>query len=184
MRGIRQRVLFVNIVTASRLVFAVPVAVLTLWSGGRPWAIAVSTALILVIELSDLADGYLARKHGAVSQWGRMFDPYADSLSRLTVYWSLAVVGRCLPFVPLVMAIRDVTTGYARILFTRQGRDVSARFTGKLKAMVQGICAPLLMAGPFYWGQWGRYFIWGLSFAVLAVCVASVIDYGRAALRQ
>ncbi len=180
----RQRILLVNLVTASRLVFAAGVAVLTLWSRDQRWAIIASTALILAIEISDFADGHLARKHGAVSVWGKMFDPYVDSLSRLTVYWSLAVTGRCLAFVPLLMAMRDVTTAYARILLVRSGRDIGARFTGKLKAVVQGVCALLLMAGPLYCGRWEQHLIYVLSFLVAAVTLASLVDYGRAALRR
>jgi CDP-diacylglycerol--glycerol-3-phosphate 3-phosphatidyltransferase len=179
----RQGVLWINLVTGSRLVLALPVAVLTIWSRDRDWAVIASTGLVLAIELSDLLDGYLARRHGAVSPWGKVFDPYADSVSRLIVYWSLAMVGRCLAFVPLVMAIRDVTVGYARMFMMRRGEDVSARYTGKLKAMVQGVSALVLMCGPLYWGTWGDHVVYGLSFLVAAVTLASMVDYGRAALR-
>jgi CDP-diacylglycerol--glycerol-3-phosphate 3-phosphatidyltransferase len=178
----RRRLLLVNLVTGSRLLFALPVAVLTHWSRGQTWAIAASTALILAVELTDLVDGYLARRHDSVSSFGKMFDPYADSIARLTIYWSLAVVGRCLAFVPLVMAVRDVTVSYSRIVLTRRGRDVAARHTGKLKAVVQGACAPLLMVGPLYWGGAERYVVWGLSLAVVAITLASMADYGLAAL--
>ena len=172
-----------NAVTASRLVLALPVAVLTLWSRDQPWAMAASTALIVAIELSDLADGYLARRSNSVSPFGKLFDPFADSVSRLTVYWSLAIIGRCLAFVPLVMAVRDVTVSYARIIMTKRGVDAGARHTGKLKALVQGTCGALLMAGPLYWGPWQQAFVIGLSTAVVLITVLSLLDYGRAALR-
>lgn len=178
-----KRVLWINLVTASRLALAVPVAVLTIWSGDHRWAIIASTALVVAIELSDLIDGQLARRHGAVSSWGKVFDPYADSVSRLIVYWSLAMVGRCLAFVPLVMAVRDVTVGYARMFMMRRGQDVSARYTGKLKAMVQGTSAFVLMSGPLYWGAWRAGLVYGLSFVVVGVTLASMVDYARAALR-
>jgi phosphatidylglycerophosphate synthase len=112
-----------------------------------------------------------------------MFDPYADSVSRLTIYWALAVVGRCLAVVPLVMAVRDVTVGYSRLLMERSGQDVAARWTGKLKAVVQGAAAPVLMAGPLFWGAAGGYFVYALSGAVIAITLASMVDYGRSALR-
>ncbi|MHC4480271.1 MAG: CDP-alcohol phosphatidyltransferase family protein, partial [Planctomycetota bacterium] len=181
MERLPRRMLLVNLVTGSRLAFALGVAVLTMWSKSEAWAIVAATVLIGAVELSDLLDGYLARLHNSVSGFGKMFDPYADSISRLTIYWSLAVVGRCLVFVPLVMAIRDVTVGYSRILMARRGGDVSARHTGKLKALVQGASAPLLMAGPLYWGASGRYFVYALSGAVVVVTLASMVDYGRAA---
>jgi CDP-diacylglycerol--glycerol-3-phosphate 3-phosphatidyltransferase len=177
------RVLWLNVLTGTRLLFAGGVAVLTIWSRDRTWAILASTALIAGIELTDFLDGYLARKHGLVSTFGKMFDPYSDSISRLTVYWSLAVIGRCLAVVPLIMAIRDVTVTYSRILLTRQGRDVSARHTGKLKALVQGFCAFPLMLGPLMpWRPWIVPVNLVLSVAVLLITLASMVDYGLAAI--
>jgi CDP-diacylglycerol--glycerol-3-phosphate 3-phosphatidyltransferase len=173
----------VNSVTASRLFLALPVAVLTPWSKAQMWATVVSLVLIAAIEISDVVDGHLARVHNSVSPFGKMFDPYADSVSRLIVYWSLAIIGRCVPFVPLVMAVRDVTVAYCRMHILRRGMDISARGTGKLKALVQGVCAFLLMAGPLYWGQHGRIWILGLSGAVIFMTLASMIDYGLAAVR-
>jgi len=184
MSSTERRVLLINFVTASRLLMAAPVAVLARWSGSAQWAIVCSTLLVLAIEVSDLLDGWLARRHEAVSQWGKLFDPYADSLARLTVYWALAVVGRCLAPVPLIMAVRDVSVAYCRLLLMRRGRDVAARLTGKLKAMVQGACGLALMAGPLYWGRFGPAIIWTLSLAVIAISLASLTDYGRAALRS
>jgi len=178
----RRPPILITMLTGSRLVLALGVAILTVWSGQMTWAIVASTLLVAAIELSDLADGYLARRQNAVSQFGKLFDPYSDSLSRLTVYWSLAVVGRCLAFVPLLMALRDITVSYARILMTRQGKDVAARWAGKLKAVVQGICALLLMAGPLYWGSAGKPIIWTLSFLVAAATANSVLSYVRDAL--
>lgn len=176
--------IWINVLTGSRLAFALVMVLLTPWAVQERWAIVAGVILVLAIELTDLLDGMLARRQGVVSEFGKMFDPYSDSVSRLMVYWSLAVVGRALVFVPLVMAVRDVTVSYCRILLSRSGRDVSARFTGKLKALVQGVCALMLAAGPLYWGQQaGRWWVHGLSLLVVLVTLASMVDYAQAALR-
>ncbi len=169
--------------TGSRLLLALPVAVLVPWSLHETWATTASVFLILTIEASDILDGTLARSINSTSQFGKVFDPYADSISRLIVYWSLAVLSRCLYFVPLVMAVRDVTVAYARMVMMRRGMDVSARHTGKLKAVVQGLCALGLMAGPLYWGSHERVVVITLSAAVIIVTVASMVDYGMAAMK-
>lgn len=179
----RNGALLVNLLTGSRLLLAAGVAALTPWSDGRHWAIWSSVALVALIECTDLLDGHLARSRGVVSRFGKMFDPYADSVSRLTVYWSLAVVGRCWPVLPLVMAVRDVTVSYARIIMTRRGMDLGARYTGKLKAWFQGLGGILLMAGPLYWWAGsGATIVHVVSGAVTAVTVASMLDYVAAAL--
>ncbi|MFO7958836.1 MAG: CDP-alcohol phosphatidyltransferase family protein [Candidatus Brocadiia bacterium] len=175
--------LLINLLTGSRLGLALAVAVLTPWSADqRAWAVIAATMLVLLIEGSDLADGYLARRHDVVSHFGKLFDPYTDSLSRLTVYWSLAVAGRCLVFVPLIMAARDISVSYIRILLTRQGRDVSARWWGKLKAIIQGVSALVLISGPLWWGEGGAAIVWTLSFLVVLVTLGSAAAYARLAL--
>jgi len=175
--------LLINLLTGSRLALAVGVAALTPWSKSeQPWALVAVTVLVLLIEGSDLADGYLARLHNAVSQFGKLFDPYTDSLSRLTVYWSLTVAGRCLVFVPLVMAARDISVSYIRILLTRQGRDVSARWWGKLKAIIQGVSALVLVSGPLLWGDAREPLVWALSFLVVLATVGSAAAYAHLAL--
>jgi len=174
----------VNAVTGSRLLFAVGVAALTPWTGSRTWAILLATALVLLIEFTDLIDGTLARRYDAVSEFGKMFDPYSDSIARLTIYWSLAVLGRCWVFLPLVMAVRDVTVSYARILMTRQGRSVAARSTGKLKAWVQGVGGLVLISGPLWWGGAGNVLIHVTSACVLLITLGSMLDYAAAALKR
>lgn len=170
------------LLTGSRLLFALVVACMTPWLRGERWAIVVATALLIIIELSDVADGYLARRLGLVTRFGKLFDPYTDSLARITIFWSLAVAGRCLAFVPLLMAARDISVSYLRILMTDKGIDVAARWPGKLKALVQGSCGLLLMAGPLYWGGRDHAIIWALSFLVVLVTLASGLYYAAIVL--
>jgi len=182
----RRAVAALTVISGSRIVLALGVAALVPWSARSGWAVVVSLVLLGLVELSDVLDGYLARRWDAVTDFGKMFDPYSDSVSRLTIYWSLAVLGRCLTVVPLVMAIRDVTVGYVRTVMTRKGMDVSARRTGKLKAVVQGLCAPLLMAS---FGGWASApvrsaLLWGGSTAVLLVTLTSMVDYCACAARR
>lgn len=176
--------LFLTLLTGSRLVLALGVAILTPWLREQVWAILLATGLILLIELTDLADGYLARRHGAVSQFGKLFDPYTDSLARITIYWSLAVAGRCLAVVPLLMAIRDITVGYTRILMLLRGMDPAARWWGKLKAIIQAVGALVLASGPLWWGRAERGIIYGVSVIVIVATLLSAVFYANEALRK
>ena len=40
--------------------------------------------LMLLMDVSDILDGYTARKFGIVSDFGKMFDPYTDLFARFT----------------------------------------------------------------------------------------------------
>ncbi|MFH0965030.1 MAG: CDP-alcohol phosphatidyltransferase family protein, partial [Planctomycetota bacterium] len=94
--------------------------VFLLFPGPESPAALVCLGLLLLLELNDLLDGTLDRRWRVVSETGAMLDPYADSVSRLIVFWTLARRGLALPAVPLVMALRDVTVAYCRIALVRR----------------------------------------------------------------
>lgn len=138
--------------------------------------------LLGLIELSDLLDGYSARRLGIVSEEGAMLDPYADSVSRLIVFWSLASVHYILFLVPLVMALRDVTVAYSRIILTKNNRSVAAKLSGKIKAIVQGVGAFVILLGPVYWGVTGEWTKQALSWIIIIATAASVFEYAASAI--
>lgn len=180
--------IFVQLITLSRIPMAM-VFGLTLnvcdWSYGMLlfWLI-----LLGLIELSDLLDGFSARRLGLVSEHGAMLDPYADSVSRLIVFWSMASaqyqsVHYIMFLVPLVMALRDVTVAYSRIILTKHNRSVAAKRSGKIKAIVQGVGAFFILLGPLYWsfiGDWTRYLF---SWIIIIATAASVVEYAASAIR-
>ena len=164
----------IQLVTGSRLCLATAAAVLTVWSGTERWALWCTLGLVVVMELTDIADGYLARRWNAVTGFGKMFDPFADSVSRLIVYWSLSTIGLCWAVVPLVLAARDITVAYLRIALSGAGRDVSARITGKIKAWVLGLGAIFLILGTLVQGPLSSRTI-GITSALV---IASVLVAG------
>jgi len=139
-------------------------------------------ALLILIEASDLLDGVLARRFDLVSEYGAMLDPYADSITRLIVYWSMAAHGLVLFLVPLAMALRDITVAYARISLAKKNRTVSAKRSGKIKAMFQAIGAFLALLGPFYWDAVGNWSFHALSWVLITVTLLSAVEYVRSAL--
>ena len=193
-----RRAVLVTAVTVVRIPIAVAFAVSFLLmtpSLTRAW---IGLILLGAIEASDMLDGLLARRLKATSEWGATLDPYADSFSRLVVYWTLAVGGVALAAVPLVMALRDVTVAYCRISLARQGRTVAAHMSGKIKAVVQGAGAMLLVGGPIYLplvatliglivagpvdqNRVGTWTNMAFSWIVIVVTAWSIIDYVRAA---
>ena len=172
----RHRFLLLQALTLARIPLALGFAVVLLAFDRSAALLVLGVILLAVIEVSDLLDGYLARRLGVVSEWGAMLDPYADSVSRIIVYWTLACGGLVLAVVPLAMALRDVTVAYCRIVWTRHGRSVSARWSGKIKAVVQGTAAFFLLIGPHtsLWPPWATA---TASWIVLIVTLGSAIEY-------
>lgn len=155
-------------------------------------AMAALAGLALVEELTDIFDGMAARHAGTVSALGGILDPLADSLSRLTIYFAMAMAGWVSLAVPFVMAGRDIVVAYARIACAAAGVSTSARISGKVKAVVQGagMIALILLAGApireaasgWEGGTGGTGGMrMGVEAAVVLVTAWSLGDYVRAA---
>ena len=171
----------VQTLTAIRIPMAIAFALCLLRTSFEPMWLMACLALLLLQEVTDVLDGALARRLGVVSRWGQVFDPFADSVSRLIVYWALAQAGLALAVVPLVMAVRDVTVAYSRLVASDHGGQVAARLSGKLKAWVQGLGALFLTAVPLLpWA--GDAAAAGVSWVVLLVTAGSAVEYVHGAI--
>lgn len=97
-------------------------------------------AILALCEISDILDGFLARRHNKVTELGKVLDPMADSIFRLTVFFSFTqgVVGLPLLLV-LVFFLRDAIVNTVRTLCALQGVALAARPSGKIKAIVQAV---------------------------------------------
>jgi CDP-diacylglycerol--glycerol-3-phosphate 3-phosphatidyltransferase len=113
---------------------------ITLFQGR--WFLVALWALFLVIEITDLLDGMVARLRNEVSDFGKIFDPFADTLVRLT-YFLCFIVTRILPVIPfLIIIYREFGILFIRILMMKKGIAMGARWGGKIKAvsyMITGI---------------------------------------------
>jgi len=140
--------------------------------------------ILIVCELTDLIDGILARKLGLVSELGSMHDPYSDSISRMIVFWALGMVNLAFMTVVLVMAFRDVTVAYCRIVLTKNGKPVSAKWSGKVKAVIQGVAAMIILLGPLYWNWIGYWVRPTASWIVIVATLASIFEYAGSAIKS
>lgn len=126
-----------NLVTLSRL-FLSPLFLVAFVNGGeagRRWALA----LAVFFEVTDMVDGYLARRFQQTSQLGKILDPLADSVSRFTVFLGFLVEGYASVWAIAPIFWRDSIVSTIRVLAASQGVIVSARFSGKVKAIIQGV---------------------------------------------
>ncbi len=104
----------------------------------------VALAVAVSFEITDLLDGFLARRYRMVSPLGKLIDPLADSTSRFSVFLALVTAPsvRADPWpVLLVAAIfyRDAIVAYIRTFAASTGVVLAARVSGKTKAVVQGV---------------------------------------------
>ena len=90
--------------------------------------------LFLVSEVSDVLDGYVARKYNQVTDLGKLMDPFADVIFRVTYFLCFAAVGWIPWWTVMIILWREFTIMFIRMLLIKEGTALAARFWGKLKA--------------------------------------------------
>ena len=110
------------------------------WSGiGAFPAVLIVWVVFFIIEISDLADGLLARALDQVTDTGKLLDPFADVIARLT-YFVCFVASGIMPawaFIPILY--RELGVTYLRMIMYKDGFVLAANRGGKLKAVFYAI---------------------------------------------
>ena len=133
-----------NFITAIRI-FLGPVFIYCFLAESPTFKIA-AFVIIIVSEISDIMDGYLARKYQAVTTVGKLLDPLADSIFRFSVFLAFLVSGYAQIWMVAIIFYRDSVVSWIRAVAASRNKIVSARTSGKIKAWVQGIAAVAIVA--------------------------------------
>jgi len=174
-----------NAVTGARLVIA-PLA-LVAQQIGTTTALSVCVALLFLGELTDFTDGQIARRTGQVSDVGKLFDPFADSIFRMMIFLGFMESGWMPMWMVAVAFARDIIAAYMRLLAGLAKIVFAARWSGKLKAVVQSGAQFFTVVG-YLMMQTGTELdvptiTYWLLFVSTVVTAYSAIDYSQAAIR-
>ncbi len=139
-----------NLITGGRILVS-PVLVVLILSPSVS-LLFVAFVVFVMASLSDLWDGFLARKYGWVTDMGKLLDPVADKLLLAATLVPFYVVSHRsdelgevpgwgpLPlWVLLVFFIREGAVTLFRSWAARKGRVISAGSSGKAKAFIQNL---------------------------------------------
>ena len=123
-----------NLLTFIRLL-AIPVLARMIYVG-QPHDL-LAFLLFLGIWLTDMLDGYIARRFNQISEFGKLFDPLVDKLFQLTTAIMMFIVGRLPLWVPLVMVSKELVMVLGSlIMLKRFDTVVPARWYGKLATVL------------------------------------------------
>lgn len=143
--------------------------------------------LVALAELTDLFDGMAARKRNQVTELGKLLDPMADSIFRLSVFLALTQGFVKLPlWLVLFFFYRDSIISLLRTVCALRGYTLAARLSGKVKAVVQGIAAMsiLILMIPYAFGLLKLGLFRDISFYIVLGAVSysvfSGIEYLKA----
>ena len=102
---------------------------------GAPWTVPVLWFLFLVSEFTDMLDGMIARKRGEISEFGKLFDPFADTLTQITYFFCFVIDGILPPLLFLIVLYREFSILFVRNLMLKKGITMGARIGGKIKTI-------------------------------------------------
>ena len=142
-----------NILTLFRIA-AIPVVVICFYSP-IPNARPIAAIIFGIAAITDMIDGWVARKYGQTSRFGEFLDPVADKLmvSIVLVMLVQAQAGRFEDIIAMIIIGREITISALREWMATIGErtNVKVDVTGKIKTTLQmfGI-AFMVYKNPFY----------------------------------
>ncbi|HJQ48827.1 MAG TPA: CDP-diacylglycerol--glycerol-3-phosphate 3-phosphatidyltransferase [Amycolatopsis sp.] len=169
-----------NILTLSRLVL-VPIFVVALFADGGTdtWWRVVATVLFAIASLTDQVDGWVARRYGLITDFGKIADPIADKALIGAALIGLSLLGELSWWVTAVIAVREVGVTLLRFWVIRYGVIPASR-GGKAKTLTQ-IAAIVAYLLPLPGGaEPVRWILMGIA---LVLTVVTGFDYVLRALR-
>ena len=174
-----------NILTAARLPAVFLIALWTYWAG--VWASA-ALALFIVAALTDIFDGWIARKLGAVSDFGRLMDALVDKIFIIGLLVAMAATD-CLPvkhwddqgaeklpshsatliaaFGVILILMREFLITGLRLVAAARGQVLEAERLGKIKTFLQIIAIGHLIGLRAYETHWKLSALWHQRWEVI-----------------
>lgn len=144
-----------NLLTFLRILM-IPL-VLVLLESGSPKACFWAAIVYSLAAITDLLDGWLARRRGLVSVLGKFLDPLADKLIVAAVLVWMVSMGRIPAWIVVVLLSREITITALRGVASSEGLIISAGAGGKLKTAFQMVGIILLIVGYPYRYTLGLY---------------------------
>ncbi|MBQ1250936.1 MAG: CDP-alcohol phosphatidyltransferase family protein [Clostridia bacterium] len=103
--------------------FLVPVYLVVFFSKLRH-AHLIAAIIFVVAGITDIVDGYIARKYNQITKLGRILDPLADKFMVWSALISLSVVKIVPRIVTILYFIKEVLMGIGGLLVWRRTKDM------------------------------------------------------------
>ena len=98
-------------------------------------SVCILIPLLAFAEFTDFLDGFFARKHNEVSDFGKMFDPFADVFLHLGTFTCFVFSGYMHPILYVLILYREFGQSFLRMVAAKSGTAIAARKGGKLKTV-------------------------------------------------
>lgn len=155
----------------------IPLFVIAMLWQRLPYSDYIAAALFIGACITDFLDGYIARKHNLVTNFGKFMDPLADKL--LVCAALICFLAEDNPEMPVWVVIiiisREFIISGFRLIAAEKGVTIAASYWGKVKTAVQMAMSIVLII--HFTHPWFRIIDLILIYASLILTVISLIDY-------
>lgn len=132
-----------NLLTLTRILL-IPVFVVLFATPDQDRSL-MAAIVFVVAAVTDMLDGYLARKSGQVTKLGKLLDPIADKLLVLSALILLVNVDRVSALVAILIIARELGVTGIRAIAAGEGLIIAAETTGKYKMALQVVAIVMLI---------------------------------------
>jgi cardiolipin synthase len=167
-----------NVLTIIRLLAVVPLAILiSCWPEKR----LITVFIFAGIWVTDILDGFIARRFNMMTQFGKLFDPFVDKVFQVVTVIMLFSIGLVPLWVPLFYVLRETFMLFAStVLLTKHRVVVYSDLLGKFSTFLFVVAVGVIYLFPTE-KAWLRNYVFILP--VLTSFIAT-IHYGVIQLRS
>ncbi len=121
-----------NLLSLLRLLLAIPFWIL-LGQLQDPQIRILLAALGIVAFITDILDGYFARKYNQITELGKIIDPFADKFLIGVIIVKLFLIGEITTFYFSIILVRDITIFLTGIFLSKKiGKVLPSNLLGKV----------------------------------------------------
>ena len=132
-----------NTLTLLRIILTIIFIVLIFQSGFIPKLAA--AIVFLAASLTDFLDGYYAKKHNVVTNFGKLMDPIADKFLMLAAFFIFTLMHLIPVWMFVVIFFREAAITVMRLAAILKGKVLAAERTGKYKTIFQIIAVSVIL---------------------------------------
>ncbi|MBL7071003.1 MAG: CDP-diacylglycerol--glycerol-3-phosphate 3-phosphatidyltransferase [Candidatus Omnitrophica bacterium] len=124
-----------NNLTISRILLTV-IFLIFLFADGIIYKV-IALVVFIAAALTDYLDGYIAKKRGMVSDFGKFMDPVADKILTLSAFLAFVEMGLIPAWMVMIIIFREFIITGIRLMALRKRKVIEATLAGKHKTVSQ-----------------------------------------------
>ncbi len=135
----------------------------------------IAVAIFCIASFTDFLDGYLARRDGLVTNFGKFMDPLADKLLVCAALICLVEKGILASWIVIIIISREFIISGFRLIASDNGIVIAASYWGKFKTVFQMAMVILLIINfpnPIY-----QLVATVVTYIALILTIVSLVDY-------